>query len=286
MQQSTSATLVFAQPHSAYEKFNLNKPKPVIIHEPYKVAMLKHVKYQPVPQDDLEMLINCIIIIGITSKQWGARADFGWCTTYHRDVIHNTLGNRASTAMTTSSYNNCTQADLQTLQAALLFLQMHLKHVWHHQMQFQVITEHKALLTALCHLWKTDTHNPQQRLNWNWKILQSINHNNDIHNMKCQLAQDNNPTHHVAINTPNTCMLEYQATHLTLVARQQPTLEYGLVYLPHGNTIINKRYDEAIAQSYNWPKFPLHCHNKFQWSEKTFKSVHWDAFQHQGKNSA
>jgi hypothetical protein len=136
MRQSTSTTLVFAQLHNAYEKFNLNKPKLVIICEPYKVAMLKHVRYRPVPQDDLEALAYHIIIISITSKQWGARADFGRCMTYQGDIIHNTLGSGASTVMTTSSYNNHTQADLQALQVALLFLQMHLKHVWHHQMQF------------------------------------------------------------------------------------------------------------------------------------------------------
>jgi hypothetical protein len=71
IQQSTSTTLVFTQPQNARENFNLNKHKPVI--------MLKHVKYQPVPQDNLEVLAHCIIIIGITSKQWGARA--GWCMT-------------------------------------------------------------------------------------------------------------------------------------------------------------------------------------------------------------
>jgi hypothetical protein len=95
-------------------------------------------------------------------------------------------------------------------------------------MQFRVITEHEALLDALCQLFKTDTHNPQLWLNCNWEILQSINHNNNIHNMKCQLAQDDNPTHPMAIDTANTHILEYQATHLTLVARQQPTLDLDL----------------------------------------------------------
>jgi hypothetical protein len=90
---------------------------------------------------------------------------------------------------------------------------MQLKHIWNHQMQFQVITQHEALLEALCHLQKTDNHNPQWQLNQNWEILQSINHNNNIHNMKCQLAQDNNPTHQFAINTAHTCILEYQAAH-------------------------------------------------------------------------
>jgi hypothetical protein len=36
---------------------------------------------------------------------------------------------------------------------------------------------------------------------------------------------------------------------------------------------------------YNWPKFTMHCCNKFQWSEQTFNSVHWKAFHDQGKNS-
>jgi hypothetical protein len=98
-------------------------------------------------------------------------------------------------------------------------------------MQFGVITKHEASLDALCQLFKTDTHNPQWQLNRNWEILQSINHNNDIHNMKCQLAHDNSPTHQSAIDTANTCILEYQATHPTLAAKQQPTLSYGLAYL-------------------------------------------------------
>jgi hypothetical protein len=42
--------------------------------------------------------------------------------------------------------------------------------------------------------------------------------------MKCQLAQDNNPTHQTAIDTATTCILEYQATYPTLVARQQTNL--------------------------------------------------------------
>jgi hypothetical protein len=153
-------------------------------------------------------------------------------------------------------------------------------------MQLWVITKHEASLDALCHLFKTDSHNPQWQLNRNWEILQSINHNNDIHNMKCQLVQDDNPTHQTAIDTGNTCIFEYQATHPTLVARQQPTLEYGHAYLCHGNTIINKKYDEAIAYYYNWPKFTTHCCDKFQWSKRTFNLMHWKAFQHQGKSSA
>jgi hypothetical protein len=63
--------------------------------------------------------------------------------TYQGDISHNNLGSRANTVMITGGYNNSTQADLQTLQAALLFLQMQLKHIWHHQNQFQVINEMK-----------------------------------------------------------------------------------------------------------------------------------------------
>jgi hypothetical protein len=146
-----------------------------------------------------------------------------------------------------------------------------------------MITEHEALLDALCQLFKTDTHNPQWHLDHNWEILQSIIHNNDIHNMKCQLVQDNNPTHQAAIDTANTCIFKYQATHPTLTARQQPTLDYGLAYLHHGNTIIIEKYNEAITHYYNWPKFTMHCCDKFQWAKRTFNSVHWKAFQHQGK---
>jgi carbohydrate-selective porin OprB len=53
-----------------------------------------------------------------------------------------------------------------------------------------------------------------------------------------------------------------------------------------GSTIINKKYNKAITHSYNWPKFTWHYHNKFLWSNRTFNSVHWKAFQHQGKNLA
>jgi hypothetical protein len=45
MRQSTSTALVFAHPHNTYEPINLNNHKPVNTHDPYKVAMLKHVRY-------------------------------------------------------------------------------------------------------------------------------------------------------------------------------------------------------------------------------------------------
>jgi hypothetical protein len=56
IRQSTSTTLVFARPHNTYETFNLSKPKPVSICDPYKVAMLKHIRYQPVQQHDMELI--------------------------------------------------------------------------------------------------------------------------------------------------------------------------------------------------------------------------------------
>jgi hypothetical protein len=88
--------------------------------------MLKHPKYRALQQADIATLVHHTIIIAITSKKWGARADFGWCTTYQEDISSNPLASRASTVMITSSYNNCTQADLHAIQAALLFLQMRL----------------------------------------------------------------------------------------------------------------------------------------------------------------
>jgi hypothetical protein len=145
MQQSTSTTLLFAQPCGAYEIYNLHKPKPFVICDLYKVAMLKYVKYRAMPQADTAVLVHHTIIISITSKQWGARADFGWCTTFQEDIVNNPLGSRASTVMINSSYNDHTRADLHAIQAALLFLQMQLKHIWHQQMQFRVITKHKSL---------------------------------------------------------------------------------------------------------------------------------------------
>jgi hypothetical protein len=60
-------------------------------------------------------------------------------------------------------------------------------------------------------------------------------------------------------------------------------LEYGLAYLHHSSTIIIKQYDEEIAHAYNWPKFTKYCCEKFLWNTKTFQSVNWKAFQHQGK---
>jgi hypothetical protein len=106
MRQSTNTTLLFAQPHGAYTIYNLHKPKQLVTCDLYKVAMLKYVKYQLMTQPDTKALVHHTIIISVTSKQWGARADFGWCTTFHRDISNNLLGSRASTVMTISSYNN------------------------------------------------------------------------------------------------------------------------------------------------------------------------------------
>jgi hypothetical protein len=45
MLQSTGTTFVLAWPYQAYDNFNLHKPQLVMICDPYKVAMLKHIKY-------------------------------------------------------------------------------------------------------------------------------------------------------------------------------------------------------------------------------------------------
>jgi hypothetical protein len=66
--------------------------------------------------------------------------------------------------------------------------------------------------------------------------------------LKMPASQDDNPTHQFTIETANTCILEYQATHPTLVAKQQPTLDYGLAYLQHGNTKINKQVHHTLLQ--------------------------------------
>jgi hypothetical protein len=89
------------------------------------------------------------------------------------------------------------------------------------------------------------------------------------------MAQDNNLVHQHALQTANTCIMEYEAKYPTVTLRQQPTLEYGLAYLRHSSTIINEQYDKEITHAYNWPKFTKYCCEKFLWNTKTFQSVNW-----------
>jgi hypothetical protein len=77
--------------------------------------------------------------------------------------------------------------------------------------------------------------------------------------------------------------MEYEEKYPTLLPWQQPTLDYGLAYLRHDGTIINEKYDESITHAYNWPKFTKYCCAKFLCTTKTFLSVNWKAFQHQGE---
>jgi hypothetical protein len=170
---------------------------------------------------------------------------------------------------------------LHTLQAALLFLQMQLTHIFQEQLHLQAVAEHKAPLTAPIHILKIETHNPRWRLSRNWDILNSIKHPHTSVNW--YMAQDNSLVHQHALQTANTCIMGYKAKYSTLTLQQQPTLEYGLAYLHHGGTIINKQYDKEIAHAYNWPKFTKYCCEKFLWNTKKFQSVNWKAFQHQGK---
>jgi hypothetical protein len=149
---------------------------------------------------------------------------------------------------------------------------------------FCVITNHEAILTTLSHIKKTEKHNLQWRLNRNWEILHSINYNQGIHDFEWKLGCDDEPLHQAALSIANSCILEYKVNQRNLAARQQPTIAYGLAYLFHGGTIINKKYDEEIAHYHNWEKFIKHCCEKFLWSTHTFHSVNWKVFQHQGKN--
>jgi hypothetical protein len=195
MWQSTDMTWVFAWPRSTPNDCNLHRPKQVILRDLYKTEMLKLVKYRHLSMPDTQAIAHKTIVIGIASKQWGARANFEWCTTYQGDDHQHPLGSRAGSVMITSSYNDRTRADLHALQAALLFLQMQLTHIFQEQLHFHTVTKHKAPLTGLVHILKIETHNPQWRLNRNWDILNSIMHNIHIHQLNWYLGQYNNITH-------------------------------------------------------------------------------------------
>jgi hypothetical protein len=232
--------------------YNMYKPKQMILRDLYKTEMLKLVQYRPMFISDTQAMSHQTIVIGITSKQWGAQANFGWCTTYQGINHKHPLGSRAGSVMITSSYNDRTRADLHALQAALLLLQMQLTHIFQEQLHLQAVTEHEALLTTLVHILKIETHNPRWRLNRNWDILNSIMHNIHIHQLNWYLAQDDNPVHQYALRTANICIMEYETKYPTIPLQQQPTLEYGFAYLHHGG-IFNKEYDEEITHAYNWP---------------------------------
>jgi hypothetical protein len=161
MWQSTKNTWTFAQPLRTPKNYNTYKPKQMILHNVYKTEMLKLVQYRPMSIPDTQAISDETIVIGITSKQWGAQADFGWCTTYQGDNQEHLLGSRAGSVLITSSYNDRTRADLHALQVALLFLQMQLTHIFQDQQHLQAVTEHKAPLTALIHILKIETHTPR-----------------------------------------------------------------------------------------------------------------------------
>jgi hypothetical protein len=108
----------------------MHTPKPAIVRDLYKTEMLKQVQYRHMSIPDTQAISHQTIIIGMTSKQWGAQADFGWCTTYQGDNHQLPLGRGAGSVMTTSSYNDRTRADFHALQAALLFLQMQLTNIF------------------------------------------------------------------------------------------------------------------------------------------------------------
>jgi hypothetical protein len=88
MQQSTDMTWVFTWPQSMPNDYNLHKPKQVILRDPYKTEMLKLVQYRHLSMPDTQAKAHKTIVIRIASKQWGACADFGWCTTYQGDDHH------------------------------------------------------------------------------------------------------------------------------------------------------------------------------------------------------
>jgi hypothetical protein len=164
---------------------------------------------------DTQAISHQTIVIRITSKQWGTRADFGWCATYQGDNQGHPLGSGAGSVMITSSYNDRTRADLHTLQAALLFLQMQLTHIFQEKLYLQAVTKHEAPLTALVHILKIETRNPRWRLNRNWDILNSIMHNIHIHQLNWYLAQDDNPVHQRALRTASIRITEYETKYPT-----------------------------------------------------------------------
>jgi hypothetical protein len=272
IQQSTDTTWTFAQPQTIPNEYNLHRPKQAILCNLYKTEMLKLVQYRHLSMPDTQAIAHKMIVIRIASNQWGAHANFGWCTTYQGNDHQHPLG---------VSHDHVQLQ--QQVQAALLFLQMRLTPIFQEQLHFHTVTEHRAPLNALVHSLKIETHNPRWQLNRNWDILNSIMHNIHIHQLNWYLGQDNNTTHQHVLRTANIQIMEYKVQHPTLLPWQQPTLDYRLAYLHHCSTIINEQYDKSITHAYNSPKFTKYCCAKFLWTTKTFLSVNWKAYQHPEK---
>jgi hypothetical protein len=147
----------------------------------------------------------------------------------------------------------------------------------------QFLHHHRLQSPTHCISMYSQNRKTQSTLEVKQKLGNTTQHNHyqDNHDLEWQLATNSNPVHQIALHTAGIQILEYETTHPHPVIKQQPTIAYGMAYLRHRGTIINKRYNEEITYYYNWPKY---CFEKFLWSTHTFNSVNWKAFQHQGKD--
>jgi hypothetical protein len=279
----TDPIRAFQKPMTPHLTFNLRKKATTNTPKLLK-SLIQFMNSRDLTNDEIDIMPNKRITIGIVSKQWGVRTDFGWSISFPNNNNRYYFGSGAGSVPKTSSYSEKIFGELYATRAALVFLQRQLTKIWNiERLRITVLLGNQSTISVLGNLYKTESHNPRWRLNRNWELLHGITNDLKGQPLKLKMAIDDDERHQSSLKVANIMVLKYQESNVKTVPKLLSTQQIGRAYLRKGYEIINEQYDDEISHLYIGPEFNKHVKKKFNWSTEVLDSINWEAFKHQAR---
>jgi hypothetical protein len=273
----------FLKPPTHHQHYDLRKKDNPPVQK-FTNNLVKFMDSRSLDQLEIVQMPNKRMTIGVASKQWGDRTDFGWSLCFRNENESSFFGCGAGSVEKTSSYSERIFGELYATRAALNHLRVQFESIWTtQQLKITVLSANQATLTTLEKLHKTKTHNPRWRLNRNWELLHGIMIDLNRQPLTLKIACENCERHVKSLEVASITAIMYQERHPNLRPKLQSIQSFGRAYLRKGYEIINENFDAEISLLYTWPDFSKHLMKKFNWSSEVMKSINWDPFRHEAK---
>jgi hypothetical protein len=263
--------------------YNLQKEEPIVPSK-FIQTLTKSSTIRGLDDWEKAYLHTARMTIGVTSKQWGERTDFGWSIRYRSGDERPFFGGGVGSVMKTTSFSEPILGELYAARAAITTLRRSMSTTWSTKpLKLTILSANESTIITLGKLDRVTGHNPRWRLNRNWELLHGLSNDLDNQPIKLKLARKNYEIHDRSIEEAERRIIAYQQLHGDVLPQLQPTQLLGRAYLRKGYEIVNDYYDRAITLEYSLPEFSKHLRKKFNWSKAVFESVNWKAFGREAK---
>jgi hypothetical protein len=279
--RQTGTTKTFSRP-SVKNLYNLQK-EVIIAPSKFIQTLTKSSAIRELDDWEKVYLHTARMTIGVTSRQWCERTDFGWSICYRSGNEHPFLGTGAGSVMKTTSFSEPILGELCATRAAITTLRRTMSTMWSKSLKLTILSTNESTLITLGKLDRITSHNPRWRLNRNWELLHGLSKDLGNQSLKLKTSRKDYELHDRSVEDTERRIIVYQQLHGDDPPQLQPTQPLGRAYLRKGYEIVNDYYDREIILEYSRPEFSTHLRKKFNWSKAVFESVNWKAFGHDAK---